>query len=173
MKVKCKACGKSIEKEESYIDSSGSKSAYYCNELEYKHIVSENEYKKLTMAMMLNISGLKSLGTPSTIMINKLNKKIVDKYGSNEVLYNTIICSMKAINEGIENNSILNGNDKIKYTLAILDRNIDEGVKMMKRNRKINNVNFEELKYSMDDAVYIKRENKNDISGILELMGEV
>jgi hypothetical protein len=123
------------------------------------------------MDLMLDISGLKKLSTQSTILINSLNKKIVNKYGSNEVLYNTIKSCMKLIMDLIDENCIINGNDRIKYAIAVLDRHVDDGVKMMRNNKKNKNVEYNEnVEYSMP---YVKRRGKSDISEILRKMGEI
>jgi hypothetical protein len=171
MEVKCKGCGKQIERDEAYKVIEKGKNSYYCNESEYEVVVAENGYKALTMDLMLEISGLRKLSTQSTILINSLNKKIVNKYGSNEVLYNTIKSNMKLIMDLIDENCIINGGDRVKYALAVLDRHIDDGVKMMRNNKKNKSVEYNDnAEYSMP---YIKRKGKSDISAILKKMGEI
>jgi len=172
MKVKCQACGDKIERDDAYKVLKGKRNMYYCNKSEYELIAREETYKTLTMDLLKDISGINKFAPNSIIRINALNKKIVDKYKSNEVMYNTIKSSMKDINEGIENNCIIVGADKINYALAVIDNHVKDGVKLTMNNKKIENVKFEDYEHSIQDIKYVKRKGKNDIGELLKMMGE-
>lgn len=170
MLVKCKGCSNKIDKDKAFKVVNGKVNSYYCSEKEYLSILKEKKFKEDSIEWIKSMCNLKNLGKHGTILFNKLNKKIVDKYGSSEVLLNTILSCREEVLEGFENNSIMIGDNRMRYQFTVLEKFIDKGVSMTAHNNKINRLNFKDYEQSITDIVYIKKENKKDISKLIKIM---
>lgn len=164
---KCKYCGAIVKKGEAFVDDSNSKrSAYYCNEEHYYIMTTEEKYVNDILAILSFISNTKV--TKRTMKSNITLKKIRDTYGSNGIAYNSLKVSIESIFDGINNNGIIIGQDRLAYALAVMERQCAEGYKLyshsIRKHYKIDN--------SVVDVEYKKKKKKNE-NDITHLIGVI
>lgn len=168
MKVKCKFCKTQIERDKAFKVVNGKINAYYCSEEEYKAVAKEKKFKEESISWVKTMCDIQSLGKHGTIIFNKLNKKLVDKYGSNSILLNTIMSCQDQVMNGFDNNAIMTGDGRIRYMMKVLEAYVDKGAAMTDHNNKLELLDYKNFEQSMTDIVYKKKPNKMDISELIK-----
>lgn len=169
IKVKCKGCGKQIEKENAFLHIHTTKSGnkqnmYYCSEEEYSSITEEKEYYKKCQLIIDEIFGF-------PIVDNTRNKKLSELHNAGykyKVIYNCIFDNK----EKIERALILKREDfkgknemylKLSYCFGIIKKEISNY-----SEQKINKLNQETI--SKDNFYNTKRKEKKEKRSLMDLI---
>lgn len=174
MKVKCKACGDKIERDEAFKiireRPSGNTNEYYCSEDEYDNIQREKDSKYKCYETVRNIINIKMINPTWIKNINTI-REFYD--------YNVIEKCFKEnedqIKWSIYNKDFKSEHIKSKYILAIIANNIEDTYKKHKKeleemNRLFNKVENNKINIDIinNEVTRVKKRNNNDISVFLD-----
>ncbi len=162
MQVKCKLCGTTHEKTESY--SPTGKSPYYCSKEEYEEEQVNQIMRKSTFTLLhddiLNYD-------ERQIVVNKKLEQLGKSYGW-EIVFKTFKHCENDIKFWIQQKNFDNEYLKINYIMAIITNHINDiyiKYKNEKRQKKENNI-YIDIDILNDDFVPNSK-NTNDISQFL------
>lgn len=119
MLVKCRICGKKIEKKEAFKVVINSKNHYYCNESEYENYKNEQDNQSHIIEIINEIFG-------HVIHSTALYKEIQNTkkcYGSNKTLH-YLIDNKDNLTYIISRKTFANEYNAIRYLFAILHNNL-------------------------------------------------
>lgn len=173
MKVKCKICGKKIDRDSAFKIVKKQKSRnlnlYYCNEEEYNESQEEITQRNKCYDVIKDILNI-PLVTPS--MIKQLNT--IREYYDYVVITKTFKTKEEDIKWAINNKDFKNEHNKFKYILVIILNNIEdvkkkhikdlEEIKKMFSKTENDSINIDII----NDMPTVTQKRNNDISQFLD-----
>lgn len=185
VKVKCKFCGKSIEKETAYVEDYLTKTLsirykYYCNIEHYKAYYKEQEEKELkekrakemkkeAREMCRSLCGLGE--KEKSIYFSSTYKILTDKF-DNELIYEYTCKNEKEILDLLNSKDFKTVNSRIKYCLVMLENQLERYQLQLnepkKEKQKVIEVD-DNLIDDFDINVKTNKKKRRDINDILGL----
>lgn len=185
VKVKCKFCGESIDKElafkEEYLTKTLSiRYKYYCNGEHYEKYHKEQEEKELKEKRAKEIKkearekcrSLCGLGEKEkSIYFSSTYKILTDKF-DDELIYEYTCKNEKEIMNLLNSKDFKTSASRIKYCLVMLENQLEHYIvekEEPKIEPKIKEVEVDEYFDDFDINVNVKKKEKRDINDILGL----
>lgn len=140
MLVKCRTCGKKIERNDAYKVSKGKVNEYYCNEQEYLDKVHAKDLHDDVYNKIFDIFGY----TIENKIIYKEISALEKIYGFQRIY--DVLCYHEAQLEGIMSRDFNSEYGKIRYFSVVLKNKLSEGISIEVKPKKIE-VDIPDMKY--------------------------